>query len=1016
MHDHARGLRAPRRPRRPSRGDRFLRLLCRCPGGLGRAGDGGVQRWETRRGDCVDRNGLRPARYVLTRSGLLAVASEAGAVPVADDDVLEKGRLGPGKMIAVDLEAGGCCATRRSSRRWPPLRPYGEWLRAERRALEALPFAKVAKGGGVGRAGRAGGADEAGGAGRSRTARRPAAPPDRRRLHRRRRRDDHPAHGAARPRATLLDGQRHAAGDPLRATRTRCTTTSPNASRRSPTRRSTRCASVSSCRSLPGWGGAATCWSAAPEHAHQLELPSPVLNEAETGGAGRPAATGRPRSRPPTTSRAGRGVCARPSSGLSARPPTPCATAPKSSCSATASPPYAPEASYVPPLLAVGAVHHDLIREACAATPRWSSRRRSAGACTTSPASSATAPRRCARTSRSRPFATCGSAAGWRRVAGRGRRSTTGRAIPVTPRRSAAALPRLGGARPAQDPLQDGHLAAVELPRCAALRGGRHRRRPASSWAFAGTPSRIGGLSVEELAQETVWIHQQAFPELTSEKLQNYGFIRYRPRRRVSPQQPGGRQDAAACLRRGAHELYRSYRDRLAERPPTVLRDLLRARARPRAGAPRRGRAGGAILRRFSTGGMSLGALSREAHETMAIALNRIGGRSNSGEGGEDAARDRRLDDVDGDGLSARFPHLQGRAQRRPGRVAIQQVASGRFGVTPAYLAGAEQLEIKIAQGAKPGEGGELPGDKVTRVHRDAAPRAARPHADLAAAAPRHLLDRGSRAAHLRPAAGQSAGRHLGQAGRRLGHRHHRRRRGQGRRRRDPRLGPRRRHGGRLAQLDQARRHPWELGPGRDARGAADRRLPRARPPARRRRPAHGHDVVVAAVLGADEFAFGTAVLLAEGCVMARVCHLNKCPVGIATQDDGAARAVQRPARARRQLLHLHRRGGARAAGRPRPALAGGAGRSRRAARARARRAALKTDGLDRGMVRGAGGRRSRRRVRRGAGAPAAAPARAAELAAERPSTTLDDLLLADPEVATGDRRARPRHAAGDGA
>ena len=140
---------------------------------------------------------------------------------------------------------------------------------------------------------------------------------------------------------------------------------------------------------------------------------------------------------------------------------------------------------------------------------------------------------------------------------------------------------------------------------------------------------------------------------------------------------------------------------------------------------------------------MSLGALSPEAHEALAIAMNRLGARSNSGEGGEDPAR-------------------YGTEKNSK----IKQVASGRFGVTPEYLVNAEVLQIKIAQGAKPGEGGQLPGHKVNEHDRAAALREARRRPDLAAAASRHLFDRGPGAADLRPEAGQSAGAGLGEAGR----------------------------------------------------------------------------------------------------------------------------------------------------------------------------------------------------------------------------------------------------------
>ena len=147
------------------------------------------------------------------------------------------------------------------------------------------------------------------------------------------------------------------------------------------------------------------------------------------------------------------------------------------------------------------------------------------------------------------------------------------------------------------------------------------------------------------------------------------------------------------------------------------------------------------ILKRFATGAMSYGSISQEAHETLAIAMNRLGGKSNTGEGGEDPAR--YVPDANGDSR----------------RSAIKQVASARFGVTSEYLVNADDLQIKMAQGAKPGEGGQLPGHKVypwiAKV-RHATPGR---RADFAAAAPRHLFDRRSRAADLRPEERQSAAR-----------------------------------------------------------------------------------------------------------------------------------------------------------------------------------------------------------------------------------------------------------------
>ena len=173
---------------------------------------------------------------------------------------------------------------------------------------------------------------------------------------------------------------------------------------------------------------------------------------------------------------------------------------------------------------------------------------------------------------------------------------------------------------------------------------------------------------------------------------------------------------------------------------------------------------------------MSYGSISQEAHETLAIAMNRLGGKSNTGEGGEDPARD--VPDANGDWR----------------RSAIRQVASARFGVTSEYLVNCTDLQIKMAQGAKPGEGGQLPGAQGLSVDREGPPRDAGRRPDLAAAAPRHLLDRGSGAADLRPEERQPAGADPREAGRAVGRRHRRRRRRQGARRRRADLGPRRRH------------------------------------------------------------------------------------------------------------------------------------------------------------------------------------------------------------------------------
>ncbi len=303
------------------------------------------------------------------------------------------------------------------------------------------------------------------------------------------------------------------------------------------------------------------------------------------------------------------------------------------------------------------------------------------------------------------------------------------------------------------------------------------------------------------------------------------------------------------------------------------------------------------IVKRFSTGAMSFGSISREAHTTLAIAMNRIGGKSNTGEGGEESDRFKPL--PNGDSM----------------RSAIKQVASGRFGVTAEYLVNSDMMQIKIAQGAKPGEGGQLPGYKVDKTI--AKVRHSTPGVGLISPPPHHDIYSIEDLAQLifdlknvnpdgdvsvklvsevgvgTVAAGVSKARsdHVTIAGY---------------------------EGGTGASPLTSIKHagsPWEIGLAETHQTLVANRL--------RGRIAvqvdggirTGRDVVVGALLGADEFGFATAPLIAAGCIMMRKCHLNTCPVGVATQDPVLRKRFTRPARARHQLFLLRRRRSARADG-----------------------------------------------------------------------------------------------------
>jgi glutamate synthase (ferredoxin) len=380
---------------------------------------------------------------------------------------------------------------------------------------------------------------------------------------------------------------------------------------------------------------------------------------------------------------------------------------------------------------------------------------------------------------------------------------------------------------------------------------------------LTGTPSSIGGVGFAELERELIARRE-------SDELENPGYVKFRKGgepHATNPEVVETLREAASAhaLRKAVNGGGRRLYDRFAElvngRAPLELRDLLELQSAAGAVPLDEVEPAESIVRRFSGGAMSHGSLSAEAHETVAIAFNRLGGRSNSGEGGEDPAR------------------FRTNANSR-----IKQVASGRFGVTPEYLAFAEELQIKIAQGSKPGEGGQLPGHKVTAEI--ARLRHTQPGVALISPPPHHdiysIEDLAQLIFDLRqvnPEASISvklvaeSGVGLVAAGcvKALADVVHI-------------AGC---DGGTGASPLSSIKNaglPWELGLAESQQALVATGL---RGRARIRVDGGvktGRDVVVAALLGADECSFGTALLLAEGCLMVRTCHVDTCPVGIATQ------------------------------------------------------------------------------------------------------------------------------------
>jgi glutamate synthase (NADPH/NADH) large chain len=393
---------------------------------------------------------------------------------------------------------------------------------------------------------------------------------------------------------------------------------------------------------------------------------------------------------------------------------------------------------------------------------------------------------------------------------------------------------------------------------------------------FPGTSSRLAGVDLDVLAEEARLKHDFAFnpPLAAGTDLDLGGTYAWRARGEYHLVNPHTIATLQQAVRSRSAASYREYADHVNNQNGRLctIRGLLDFRWADRPVPLSEVESAAAIVTRFTTGAMSFGSISREAHETLAIAMNRIGGRSNTGEGGEDEERYPR--DANGDWR----------------RSAVKQVASGRFGVTTNYLVNADELQIKIAQGAKPGEGGQLPGRKVDEAI--ARVRHSTPGVSLISPPPHHdiysIEDLSQLIYDLKnvnPAARISV-KLVSQVG--VGTVAA----GVAKARADAVLisGD---SGGTGASPLTSIRHagvPWELGLAEaqqilvmnDLRGRVvlqtDGKLQT------------GRDVAVAALFGAEEFAFATMPLVAMGCVMARKCHLNTCPVGIATQNPALRR------------------------------------------------------------------------------------------------------------------------------
>jgi glutamate synthase domain-containing protein 2/glutamate synthase domain-containing protein 1/glutamate synthase domain-containing protein 3 len=786
-------------------------------------------------GATLDRNGLRPGRWLETTDGWVVLGSETGVMDVPAEQILRKGRLQPGKLFLVDLEAGRIVDDEEVKREVATRRPYGEWFEDGVVHLADLP-------------------------------------------------EREPAYGAA---GDLIERQL-AFGYTQEDLRVLLAPTAAKAEEPIGSMGNDAALAVLSDLQPPlfsyfkqlfaqvtnppidpiresivmsvgtGVGSERNLLAETPEHARQLAMDTPILRNGELEKLRQvDSAIFRARTLDITW------PVAEGPDGMEAAVDRMCAEADAALAEGVnvlilSDRALGPERAAMPSLLAVGAVHHHLVREGT---------RLQAGLVIESGE-----PREV------HHFATLigyGASAinPYLLFESLGELVADDRIPGVADAATAEANVVKGIAKGLLKTISKMGISTIQSYNGAQIFEAVGLGPELIDRAFAGTASRIGGIEIAALAAETLARHARAWGGASdSDGLLPVGGV-YAWRREGehhmwNPETIALLQHA---VRQGGRPTYDEYARLVNEDAAAraTLRGLLRFRELPEedwlpldAIQP-----ASEIVKRFVTGAMSLGSLSREAHETLAIAMNRLGGKSNTGEGGEDPVR--YTPDPNGDSR----------------RSAIKQVASGRFGVNINYLVNADELQIKMAQGAKPGEGGQLPGHKVDRYI--GAIRFTTPGVGLISPPPHHDiysiedlkqliydLRCGNPRARISVKLVSEVGVGTVAAGVAKANSDHVLISGH-----DGGTGA-----SPLSSI-QAAGVPWEI-------GLAETQQTLVLNDLRSRiwvqtdgQLKTGRDVIVAALLGADEMGFSTAPLIATGCIMMRACHLNTCPVGIATQD-----------------------------------------------------------------------------------------------------------------------------------
>jgi glutamate synthase (NADPH/NADH) large chain len=784
-------------------------------------------------GAVLDRNGLRPSRYVVTKDGFVVMASEVGVLDVAPDNVLHKDRLQPGRMFLVDTAGGRIVGDDEIKESMAARKPYRQWLDEQLVLVKDLPEPTTL----------------------------PAAYHPDTLLTRQQ------VHGYTLEDLRLLmtpmaiNGQ-EAVGSMGHDTPLAVLSGRPQllfgyfqqlfAQVTNPPIDPIREELVMSLKTA--LGAEANLFEETPAHCHQLEIENPVIGNVElqkikdvTVGTLRTVTL-------PTLFRVADG-----GAGLRAALDTLCARASEAvaagnSILVLSDRGHAEEFAPIPSLLATGAVHHHLIREGtrtrCGIVVESGEPREVHHFCLLIGYGAAAI----------NPYLACESVIDM---------VTDGRIEDTDPDAAVENYMKAANKGVLKVMTKMG-ISTVQSYHGAQIFEAIGLARDVIDRYFTWTPSRIEGIGLDVIAEECRRRHHLAHeisPSVDGE-LDPGGQYQWRRRGEYHSYNPETIAKLQHACRSGNYDLFKQYSRLVNEdsKHLCTIRGLLNFK--PGSPIPiSEVEPATSIVKRFKTGAMSLGSISREAHETLAIAMNRLGGKSNTGEGGEDPVR--YVPDANGD--------LR--------RSAIKQVASGRFGVTSHYLVNADELQIKMAQGAKPGEGGQLPGHKIDRYI--ASIRCSTPGVGLISPPPHHdiysiedlaqlihdLKNANNRArVSVKLVAEVGVGTVAA---------------GVSKAKADVVLisGD---SGGTGASPLTSIKHagiPWELGLAEtqqvlvmnDLRGRirveTDGQLKT------------GRDVAIAALLGAEEYGFATAALVASGCILMRVCHLNTCPVGIATQD-----------------------------------------------------------------------------------------------------------------------------------